>query len=176
MFFMRTGRVSIFGIGLMSLALLSYAGTTNIFVNVTLTNGLFQLEINYSKNPLSASTNGFEIYESTNLFERCWHVHATNILTSTNGVSFWTDSNTTRTLLFYVAGNADIDTDSDGLNDAREQLIYKTSELSIDTDLDGFTDYEELMTHHTNPNNDDANKPILSITLPSNVYKIIWEP
>ncbi|MEM7393704.1 MAG: hypothetical protein AAF492_15270, partial [Verrucomicrobiota bacterium] len=45
---------------------------------------------------------------------------------------------------FYLVGRADIDTDGDGLPDARERFIHRTSPTSTDSDGDMFSDDFEI--------------------------------
>ena len=52
------------------------------------------------------------------------------------------DSNTAAR--FYLVGDAQTDTDADGLTDARERRMYGTSATNLDTDVDGLPDGQEL--------------------------------
>jgi len=56
---------------------------------------------------------------------------------------------------YYLVGRADIDTDADGLPDARELFLYATNPDNPDTDGDGMPDGWEL-ANGLNPNLDDA--------------------
>lgn len=52
--------------------------------------------------------------------------------------------------LIELEGDSGIDSDQDGLSDAREEF-YKTGPLSADTDADGINDYRELVDFGTDP-------------------------
>ncbi len=53
--------------------------------------------------------------------------------------------------VFFAAGNADIDSDGDGLTDAREKFLYHTDPNEWDTDGDGFSDGDEVNVYGTDP-------------------------
>jgi len=73
-------------------------------------------------------------------------------------------------------GNADLDSDSDNLADAREVYLYWTSPTNSDTDADGYSDYEEVLNLHTDPNNNDTGRPAAVIVAPVNGYRRVWIP
>ena len=106
-----------------------------------------------------------------------WNLLATDISVSGTSVS-WTNTSLPTSLYrrFYVAGNADIDADSDGLANAREIYLYHTSASTNDTDGDGIGDYAEVMTDKTDPNNNDTNRPVITLIVPSTNYFDLWVP
>ncbi len=76
----------------------------------------------------SAFSDGLELFAAPSLTEQppTWELVCTNISTTTNAMPFvWNDMETNWTR-FYIAGNADLDSDSDGTPDAREVLLYRT--------------------------------------------------
>ncbi len=106
-----------------------------------------------------------------------WNLLATDISVSGTSVS-WTNTSLPTSLYrrFYVAGNADIDSDSDGLANAREIYLFHTSTSTNDTDGDGIGDYTEVMTDKTDPNNNDTTRPVLTLIVPSTNYFDLWVP
>jgi hypothetical protein len=58
--------------------------------------------------------------------------------------------------LFRTAGNAEADTDHDGLSDARELRLFGTSPLLADSDGDGLCDWLELMAYGLDPLSGDS--------------------
>ncbi len=82
-------------------------------------------------------------------------------LASTGGTSLiWTDASSSGresvTSVFcrvYLVGRQDIDTDVDGLSDAREKFVHQTDPNSADTDGDSINDGAEILrgTDPTNP-------------------------
>ena len=74
-----------------------------------------------------------------------WALAATNLSTTGTNEVVWTDTDVTNeTFRIYVAGNAELDSDGDGLPDAHELLLYQTDPDLKDTDGDGLDDDEEL--------------------------------
>ena len=100
--------------------------------------------------------NRLDVLVSDDLGPFIWRWQAL-LLDATNGVSFaWVDTNAPaidRT--FYVLGNADIDSDGDGLSDAIEIYVTKTCPTNPDTDGDGLSDGWEI-GHGMNPNLDES--------------------
>jgi hypothetical protein len=145
------------------------------FTAIERTNNAVTVTIAYP----ASYTNRLEIFTCSDLVPG-WFYSAgtTNINPSTNWVE-WTDANggwTNFSPRFYACGNADIDSDSDGLKDAQEKYVYHTSRTNSDTDGDGLSDYQEVITLHTDPNNPDTNKPIIFITFPTNNFSWEWLP
>lgn len=123
-------------------------------------------------------TNRVDFFTCPNLAGNWWDlaVSATNINTSTNFIE-WVDVNTAAPgARFYNAGNADLDTDSDGIPDVREKFLYHTDPENPDSDGDGLNDYYEVFTSHTDPNNNDTNKPNVWISFPAEGTVEVWEP
>ena len=89
----------------------------------------------------------------------------------------WTDAPLLPTALrFYAVGNADLDTDGDGLLDAREVILYGSSPSEVDTDSDGTDDYEEVVTNRTDPSNSDTNAPTVLIYEPADGSRRVLLP
>lgn len=109
-----------------------------------------------------------EIYRCTNLLVQAWTV-ATNELrpSSTNPATWITAS---ESVGFFVAGNMNVDTDSDTLPDARETYVYRTDATDADTDEDAFNDGDEVqrLTDPLDPNS--ANRIIYVGTSGDNGY------
>lgn len=123
-------------------------------------------------------TNRVDFFTCPDLIGFWWNLglSATNVNSSTNWIE-WTDVNATaQTVRFYAAGNADLDSDGDGLTDAKEKYMYHTSSITNDTDGDGLSDYEEVINLHTDPNNNDTNKPNVWISYPANGSRKVWLP
>ena len=86
-------------------------------------------------------TNGLDLYACTDLVAAAWSVVTTNLSTSGTNEIAWVDEETTNHLIrFYAAGNATLDSDGDGLLDAREFFVHKTDPAIPDTDHDGLPD------------------------------------
>ena len=89
----------------------------------------------------SGFTNGLDLYACTDLVAGVWSVAATNLSTSGTNEIAWVDEEATNHVLrFYAAGNATLDSDGDGLLDAREFFVHKTDPAVPDTDYDGLDD------------------------------------
>ncbi|NCC49576.1 MAG: hypothetical protein EOM20_00015 [Spartobacteria bacterium] len=141
----------------------SGAANTNIIIQAVLrSTNTVTLDIAYPTNPLAAATNGLEIYTCTNLNAYWWQIVATNLSTLGTNMITWSDaSNSNTPMVFYAVGNADADTDLDGICDARERLVMHTREDDSDTDNDGNDDY-----HDPQPLNDQISRVYLSISMP----------
>lgn len=85
-----------------------------------------------------------DIYRTFDGLVPVWDIVATNLPTTSNLV-FWTDTSYSEAQnRFYAAGNADLDTDGDGVPDDREVLTYKSNTNSVDSDGDGMSDGNEV--------------------------------
>ena len=123
-------------------------------------------------------TNRVDFFTCPVLIANWWDlaVNATNVNSSTNFIT-WVDTNASpQVLRFYSAGNADWDSDSDGIPDAREMLMFHTSPTNWDSDNDGLSDSNELFSIHTDPNNNDTNKPNVWISYPATNTGEVWDP
>jgi hypothetical protein len=110
-------------------------------------------------------TNRVEIYSSTDLVSGFWSVAEQNLYPSGTNPAVW-DASSTLTTRFLRAGNMDIDSDGDGINDARELIVHKTNPNNSDSDGDTISDYQELYVDFTDPNNNDTSPPTVWITAP----------
>jgi len=123
-------------------------------------------------------TNRVDFFTCPDLLAGWWDlaVSATNVSTSTNWIA-WTDTAaSSQPLRFYAAGNADLDSDSDGLADAREKFMYHTCPTNADTDGDGLSDSNEVFCLNTDPNNPKTNKPNVWISYPASESRKVWLP
>ena len=103
--------------------------------------GGIRLQIDYP----STFSNRLDIYVSTNLQSGRWGLREAALPAAGHQGLVWTDLvNPEARLCFYQAGNADLDTDQDGVADARETLIYQTDPHSPDSDADGVPDGAEI--------------------------------
>ena len=94
-------------------------------------------------------TNRVEIYTCSNLLSGNWRTAAENLRPSGGSPAQWYTE--VDDVGFFIAGNMDIDSDGDGLPDARELFVHKTNPVLADTDSDGLSDYEEIHYFGTNP-------------------------
>ena len=104
----------------------------------------------------------------------------TNYNAATNYIC-WTDTTSSNVVTrFYAAANADTnsitDPDGDGLTWGQEIYLYKTSPTNSDSDADGLSDYEEVIIRNTDPNIADTNKPVVTISFPTNNFNWVWLP
>ena len=91
-----------------------------------------------------------------------WAFADTNIATSGQTSTNWTDSSTNRPALdaifgrFYLISRADIDDDGDELSNARELFIHFTDMSDADSDDDMLDDGEEILTYGSDPHDIDS--------------------
>jgi len=125
-----------------------------------------------------AFTNRVDVFTCADLVSSWWDLalDATNVNTSTHWIEWVDTAAVSQSPRFYAAGNADLDSDGDGLADARERFMYHTSPTNSDSDTDGLGDYFEIMTLNTDPNNTKTNKPLVNISYPANESRKVWIP
>lgn len=114
-----------------------------VFSAIFLTNGI-GMKICYP----AAFTNRLEIYTANDLLAFNWLLAATNLSTAGTNEITWIDTalyleSDEMTAYSFAAGNADLDTDGDGLPDAREYFVYHSATNNPDTDGDGMNDGDE---------------------------------
>jgi len=156
--------------------MMMYQGTgmTNFFLDITQSTGGIKVTFAYPDD----YTNKVDFFTCPDLIAGWWDlaVSATNVSTSTNFIE-WVDVNSSaHSPRFYQAGNSDLDTDGDGISDAREKYLYHTNAYTNDTDGDGLSDYYEIFTSHTDPNNPKTNKPNVCISYPASESRKVWLP
>ena len=87
-------------------------------------------------------TDRVEIYTCSNLASGNWRVATENLRPSdSNPAQWYTEAGNSG---FFVAGNMDVDSDGDGLPDAREKFVHKTDPNNADSDGDGMPDAWEV--------------------------------
>jgi len=97
-------------------------------------------------------TNAIEMFTGTNLLSFWWTLAATNLVTEGTDTVYWTYEFTEDMgPVFFAAGKAGVDSDNDGLTDAREKFLYHTDPNNADTDGDGFGDCDEIFVYGTDP-------------------------
>jgi len=153
----------------MSMMSESYSITNPVANISSLSNQVIQIKIEW---PVSFPDT-LEIFGCTDLVSPDWQIICTNILTTYPDSFQWNDYASTNFMnYFYRLVNADIDTDSDRLSDAREIYIHDTLVDVMDTDGDGIWDGWEV-EHNLNPkNNSDAYGDVDGDGIP-NLYEFI---
>jgi hypothetical protein len=135
-------------------------GTTNIPLLTLYSNDLAFVKIERTTGVVHAwvhapaSVSRIETYGSGNLLIPDGWTMISTLNHSTDPLYWsypWADE-----LAILAAGNPAIDTDSDGLSDARELLLYGTLAEVGDTDGDGLSDGAEINTYGLNANNADS--------------------
>lgn len=114
--------------------------------------GSVEISINV---PTGIQTNHLEIYTTEDLLTFWWDIAASNLVAGlgTNIITWTHDASaiTNKTVLYYTAGNVDVDSDGDDLADTHERFIYHTDPNDTDTDDDGLDDGDEVNVYGTNP-------------------------
>ncbi len=88
-------------------------------------------------------TNRVELYSTEDLVSNVWNLAVQNLTPVFTNPVDWTSS-LSGTSRFFRAGNMDVDSDSDGLPDAREMCVHKTDPNDADTDGDQMPDGWEI--------------------------------
>lgn len=115
-----------------------------VFTAIFLTNGIGS-RIAY---PVDF-TNRLEVYTCNDFLAFNWQLAMTNLSTAGTNEITWIDTtlyleSDENTAYSFAAGNADLDTDGDGLPDAREYFVTHTNPNHADTDGDGMNDGDEV--------------------------------
>jgi len=144
-------------------------------------------------------TNRLDIFACSDMGAQDWTLLAGEQELG-GGPSFsWLDTGATQAAArFYAVGNADVDSDADGLPDARERFLFGTDPQSDDTDHDGLCDGMEIAlgtdplkadsdgdgtsdgvefyTAQTDPTNPDTTPPVVSLAVPATGAIVWWIP
>jgi len=108
--------------------------------------GSVEISINV---PTSIQTNHLEIYTTEDLLTFWWDIAASNLVAGfgTNMITWTHDVSAiaNKTVSYYTAGNADVDSDGDDLADTHERFIYHTDSEVPDTDGDLLPDGWEVL-------------------------------
>jgi hypothetical protein len=95
-----------------------------------------------------------DVYKSTNLLEQySWVLNAVleHTLDPLRYVAGFDASS-----IYYSLGNGELDSDGDGLLDARELILFGTDPDSADSDNDGLSDGDEILIYRLDPMNSDT--------------------
>ena len=95
-----------------------------------------------------SGVNNVEIYVSDDLVSNVWRVAVSSLSAVNTNKVYWTAS--TEEVGFYRAGNMDVDSDEDGVPDARETFVLKTEVNDPDSDGDGYSDGPIWPSGYTN--------------------------
>lgn len=106
-------------------------------------------------------TNRVEIYTTDCLVDGEWQIAVQDLTPHSGDPAAW-NIGSSQPVAFFRGGNMDIDSDGDGIPDARERMIYGTDPYNWDTDGDGLSDYEEIYLYGTDPLNPDTDGDGLS--------------
>jgi hypothetical protein len=164
----RTSSAMLSGGGMMTAMSVPAEHTNDIWLALeTQTNG-----INLNVFAPEGFTNQVEIYSCLDLISGLWNVAVQSLYPSGTNPAVW-DATSTLTNRFLRAGNMDIDSDSDGINDAREIIVHQTDPENSDSDNDTISDYQELYVDHTDPNNNDILPPLVDLIRPLGTHVLI---
>lgn len=109
--------------------------------------------------PTNSVTN-LDVFAKSNLLSQDdWSLLISSMSVNEQGILSFTNIISTVSNRFYLAVNADSDTDGDGIRDGRERYIYHTSPTSADTDGDGLPDGWELQ-YGLDPLDDGSTNPV----------------
>ncbi|MFO7534762.1 MAG: hypothetical protein R6X19_03620 [Kiritimatiellia bacterium] len=111
----------------------------------------------------SEFTNRIEVMVRDSIAPLGWTPIPPALETAGSNSLTWTDTGAASFIgsRFYRLGDADADSDSDGLTDARELMVYGTRLDSGDTDEDALLDGKELLDTGTDPLNPDTDADAL---------------
>lgn len=96
-----------------------------------------------------SGVSNVEIYVSDDLVSNVWTVAVSDLSAVNTNTVYWTASAEEDTG-FFRAGNLDVDSDEDGLPDAREIFVFKTEVNDPDSDGDGYSDGPIWPSGYTN--------------------------
>jgi hypothetical protein len=90
----------------------------------------------------STFTDRLDVYVCTNIVSGDWQLAATGLTIDAAHSLDWTGSltNLNGKKFYIIIGNADLDSNGNGIPDAKEKLIYKTDPSVMDSDHDGLPD------------------------------------
>jgi hypothetical protein len=135
------------------------------------TNDTVEIEVSWP----TTFTNRLDIFACSDLMAvGSWSVAASGL--STTGLSslVWEDTDMSDAVRHYRAGNADLDSDGDGLADAAELVVWNSLTNSVDSDADGYSDYAEVTaTFRTDPMSADTTSPSISIVSPVTGFVVV---
>ena len=96
-----------------------------------------------------------DVYRSTNLLDQySWQLDAT-LEHTLDPLRYVANFDVLKTM-YYSLGNGALDSDGDGLLDARELILFETDPDSADSDGDGLSDGEEILIYRLDPMNSDT--------------------
>jgi len=107
-------------------------------------------------------TNRVEIYHCDDLVSGDWSVVTENLRPIDTEAAIWNPLGT-GPVGYFVAGNMDVDSDTDGLPDAQEKFVRRTDPSNPDSDDDGFSDGLEV-ARMTDPQSDLSANRIIYIS------------
>ena len=117
-------------------------------------------------------TNRVEIYTTDCLIDGEWRIAVQNLTPQSGDPALW-NIGPPQPAAFFRAGNMDIDSDGDGIPDARERMIYGTDPYNADSDGDGISDYDEIYVYRTDPLNADTTAPSVHLFAPDHLIIVI---